>query len=300
MGSTRFMQSFSKKSILMQKQSMTSFMITIPLVLLSSVTINALHMRTPGDAADMLVHRRRSIPGKLTAQDPATWKARSPLDEPDVCPPGWVFFLDTGNCYKLFTSKTKDPRRPFTDGAVTVLSPATYDDAASTCRNNNPSAYIAVPNSLAENFFLYREIYDQNKYPSPTNQSTDPWVAADETWLGFDWCGNGKIPTTQLQSCADGQKKWGHGWADGSGNWTAGSMWRDKTLEMGNPNIQPALILKHADGVWQFADKNIVKRPFICEMKYTKRQLNSPQQPTIAPQNIPMVKAPMEPVPTEP
>lgn len=272
---------------------MASSMTAISLVLMSAVTVNALNMRSSQNTA----HRRRWNPTMATPQNPATWKFESPLDEPTACPPGWVFFLHTGNCYKLFTSKTKDARRPFTAGAVTVLSPATYDAAASTCRNNNPSSYIAVPNSITENTFLRTDIYDPSKYaPLHYNDTADPWDAAVSTWLGFDWCGNGKTITTQLQSCATGQKKWGNGWSDGSGTWADGTFWRNKTVAMGggsiSPNIKPALAMTNSDGAWQFVDKNAVKRPFICEMKYTKRQLNSPHQPTPTPGQVPMVKAP--------
>lgn len=258
---------------------MASTMTSISLVLMSAVIANAVNLRSGTTLVGTLPPNLGTTmapwyPGQDrsmgTAKDPLTWKYQAPLDESAACPKDWVRFMSSGNCYKLFTSKTVDARRPYTAGAVTVLSPATFDEAVRTCRDNNPSSHIAVPNTLAENNFLNSEIYNQSLYVSPTKQTgnnSDPWTrGADGTWLGFDWCGTGKKEDTFLSKCYPGQKKWGNGWSDGTN-----SSWRllnnSDVVNTANADSAPAMILQ-TTGKWEFVDKSTVKRPFICEMSY--------------------------------
>jgi len=290
-----FVQSLSKENTLMQKQSMASTMIAVSLVLMMAVAANAANLRKFEPDPN---RRRYWVPGMVRdgalgrPRNPATWKWEANYETSATCPEGWVNFMTTGNCYKLFTGKTKDPHTPFTNGNVTIMSPATYDAAAAACRNNNPSSYLAVPNTAAENTFLTTDIYNQAKYVSP-NQTADPWLAS-ETWLGFDWCGNGAKENSFLGQCADHQTKWGDGWADGSKWGALGVTWRSKsqTINHAFANTAPALSLTR-NGAWEFQSKT-VKHAFICEMKYARRPLSMKKMgPTVKPFIPPMLKDPL-------
>jgi len=288
-----FVQSLSKENTLMQKQSMASTMTAVSLVLMMAVAANAANLRIPDP-----IRRRYWVPGLARngalgrPRNPATWKWERRYENSATCPVGWVNFMTTGNCYKLFTGKTKDVNQPFTNGTRTIMSPATYDAAAATCRNNNPSSYLAVPNTAAENTFLTTDIYNQSKYVSPSPLKNDPWIAS-ETWLGFDWCGNGAKEQSFLSNCVDHQTKWGDGWADGSKWGALGVTWRTKAqaINQAYANTAPALSLTTA-GAWEFQSKTVTHK-FICEMKYSRRPLSMKKAgPTVKPFKPPMLKAP--------
>jgi len=216
---------------------MASNMATIALVLLSALTANAVNLRSLPDIEP--VH---SVAGKAAVK--ATFPA---------CPQGgWTYNTENSHCYRKWP-KMSIPATTAPGGQTLALQ---YDHATKACKHFG--AYIATPNTLAENNFLKTFFNPLEPFFLGFDQSG---MAANEAY----WEDHSKENAIQWKTIASATN------ADARITPVPATGVAPTVTQLAA--VKPVLKMVTGDATWEFTAKT-EDLPFVCELVYCRSGCN--------------------------